>query len=113
MLDEIVQLRRNAKAAKRLLTRLLKKQGCAPKRTITDKLRWRGKDAGDAASRASLTQGPEQWSREFPLRKRLRELRIHRRFATVRVDLLGLAKSFGLRNRFVPSRRERSTFQIH
>lgn len=39
MLDEIVQSRRNTKAAKRLLIRLLKKQGVAPKRMITDKLR--------------------------------------------------------------------------
>ncbi|TVZ74787.1 putative transposase [Rhizobium mongolense USDA 1844] len=39
VLDEIVQTRRNTKAAKRLLTRLLKKQGIPPKRMITDKLR--------------------------------------------------------------------------
>ena len=39
VLDEIVQNRRNTKAAKRLLVRLLKKQGVAPKRMITDKLR--------------------------------------------------------------------------
>ena len=39
VLDEIVQTRRNTKAAKRLLYRLLKKQGLAPKRIITDKLR--------------------------------------------------------------------------
>jgi len=39
VLDEIVQTRRNTKAAKRLLTRLLKKQGMAPKRMVTDKLR--------------------------------------------------------------------------
>lgn len=39
VLDEIVQNRRNTKAAKRLLTGLLKKQGLAPKRMITDKLR--------------------------------------------------------------------------
>ncbi|ESX63978.1 hypothetical protein X759_32605 [Mesorhizobium sp. LSHC420B00] len=38
VLDEIVQTRRNTKAAKRLLTRLLKKQGQVPKRMITDKL---------------------------------------------------------------------------
>jgi len=38
VLDEIVQGRRNTKAAKRLLTRLMKKQGMAPKRIITDKL---------------------------------------------------------------------------
>ena len=39
VLDEIVQNRRNTKAARRLLIRLLKKQGVAPKRMITDKLR--------------------------------------------------------------------------
>jgi putative transposase len=39
VLDEIVQMRRNTKAARRLLIRLLKKQGMAPKRMITDKLR--------------------------------------------------------------------------
>ena len=39
VLDEIVQPRRDTKAARRLLTRLLKKQGIAPKRMITDKLR--------------------------------------------------------------------------
>ncbi len=38
VLDEIVQSRRDTKAAKRLLTRLMKKQGMAPKRIITDKL---------------------------------------------------------------------------
>ena len=38
VLDEIVQSRRDTKAAKRLLRRLLKKQGCPPRRLITDKL---------------------------------------------------------------------------
>ncbi len=38
VLDEIVQSRRDTKAAKRLLRRLLKKQGCPPQRMITDKL---------------------------------------------------------------------------
>ena len=38
VLDEIVQLRRNTKAAKRLLIRLIKKQGGVPKRIVTDKL---------------------------------------------------------------------------
>ncbi|WP_234800328.1 DDE-type integrase/transposase/recombinase, partial [Agrobacterium pusense] len=33
------QTRRDTKAAKRLLIRLLKKQGLAPKRIVTDKLR--------------------------------------------------------------------------
>ncbi|AVC52515.1 DDE domain protein (plasmid) [Rhizobium leguminosarum bv. viciae] len=39
VLDEIVQARRDTQAAKRLLVRLLKKQGLTPKRIITDKLR--------------------------------------------------------------------------
>jgi putative transposase len=39
VLDEIVQVRRNTKAARRLLIRLLKKQGLLPKRMVTDKLR--------------------------------------------------------------------------
>ena len=38
ILDEIVQTRRDTKAARRLLRRLLKKQGCLPRRMITDKL---------------------------------------------------------------------------
>jgi putative transposase len=39
VLDEIVQTRRDTKAAKRLLVGLLKKQGLTPKRIITDTLR--------------------------------------------------------------------------
>jgi putative transposase len=38
VLDEIVQNRRDTKAAKRLLKRLLRKQGGPPRRLITDKL---------------------------------------------------------------------------
>lgn len=38
VLNEIVQARRDTKAAKRLLIRLMKKQGLVPKRIITDKL---------------------------------------------------------------------------
>ena len=38
VLDEIVQTRRDTKAAKRLLKRLLRKQGGPPRRLITDKL---------------------------------------------------------------------------
>ena len=37
MLDILVQSRRNAKAAKRLLRKLLKSQGIAPRVMITDK----------------------------------------------------------------------------
>ena len=38
VLDILVQSRRNAKAAKRLLRKLLEKQGVAPRVMITDKL---------------------------------------------------------------------------
>ena len=38
VLDEILQTRRDGKAAVRLLPRLLNKQGVAPKRIVTDKL---------------------------------------------------------------------------
>ena len=38
MLDNLVKSRRNAKAAERLLRKLLKKQGLAPRVMITDKL---------------------------------------------------------------------------
>ncbi len=39
VLDVLVQSRRNAKAAKRLMRKLLKQQGTAPRVMITDKLR--------------------------------------------------------------------------
>src|SRR5215204_2812970 len=38
VLDEVIQTRRNITAAKCLLKRLLKKQGCPTRRMITDKL---------------------------------------------------------------------------
>jgi transposase-like protein len=39
VLDFLVQSRRNARAAKKLMKKLLKKQGFAPSRIVTDKLR--------------------------------------------------------------------------
>jgi putative transposase len=39
VLDVLVQSRRDARAAKRLMRKLLKSQGCAPRAMITDKLR--------------------------------------------------------------------------
>ena len=76
VLDEIVQSRRNTKAAKRLLTRLMKKQGIAPKRIITDKL------PSYAAAKRQVMPGVEHRSHKglnsraenshLPLRKRER-----------------------------------------
>jgi len=51
VLDEILQTRRNTKAARRLLARLLKRQGLRPMRMITDKL----KSYGSAKRNMSLS----------------------------------------------------------
>ena len=53
VLDILVQSRRNAKAAKRLLRKLLKKQGIAPRVMITDKL------ASYAAAKRDVMPGVE------------------------------------------------------
>src|SRR3954465_2017776 len=53
VLDVLVQSRRNAKAAKRLLRKLLKKQGTAPRVMITDKL------ASYAAAKRTVMPGVE------------------------------------------------------
>lgn len=100
--------RRNAKAAKRLLTRLLKK-GVAPKRMFTDKLRAYG--AGDAGSRALVAQGPQQpENAHVPLRKRERVMQGFRS----RGRLQRFVSIFSaVRNLFVPPRAKRSAFQTH
>jgi putative transposase len=74
VLDEIVQTRRDAKAAKRLLKRLLQKQGCPPQRMVTDKL------GSYAAARRQIMPAVEHWSHKglnnraenshLPLRRR-------------------------------------------
>jgi putative transposase len=112
VLDEIVQNRRDTKAAKRLLTRLLKKQGIAPKRMITDKLRSYG------AARQQVMPHVEHRSHKglnnraenshVPLRKRERMMQGFRspgglqRFISV---------FSAVRNLFVPPRSQRSAFQ--
>jgi putative transposase len=78
VLDEIVQNRRNTKAARRLLTRLMRKQGVLPKRMITDKLR------SDGAARRQVMPDVEHRSHKglnnraenshLPLRKRERSM---------------------------------------
>jgi putative transposase len=112
VLDEIVQNRRNTKAGKRLLTRLLKKQGVAPKRMITDKLRSYG-----AARRQVM---PEHWSHKglnnraenshVPLRKQERIMQGFRSPGSLQrfVSILS-----AVRNLFVPPRSERSALAIH
>ncbi len=56
VLDEILQARRNKRAAKRLLVRLMKCTGLVPKRIVTDKLRSYG------AARREVAPGLDHWS---------------------------------------------------
>lgn len=114
VLDEIVQTRRNAMAAKRLLTRLLKKQGVAPKRIITDKLRSYG------AAKRQVMPEVEHWSHKglnnraenshVPLRKRERMMQGFRSPGSLQrfVSIFS-----AVRNLFVPPRAKRSAFQTH
>lgn len=112
VLDEIVQNRRNTKAARRLLTRLLKKQGIAPTRMITDKLR------SYSAARRQVMPHVQHRSHKglnnraenshVPLRKRERMMQGFRspgglqRFVSV---------FSAVRNLFLPLRSKRSAFQ--
>lgn len=82
VLDEILHLRRDAKAAKRLLKSLLKKAGSPPKRIVTDKLGSYG------AAKRALAPGLEHRSHKglnnraenshLPYRSRERVMRGHR-----------------------------------
>ncbi|GAW37163.1 hypothetical protein RA2_04239 [Roseovarius sp. A-2] len=56
VLDEILQARRDKRAAKRLLVRLMKRWGFVPRRIITDKLRSYG------AAKRELVPGLDHWS---------------------------------------------------
>ena len=114
MLDEIVRHRRDTKAAKRLLTRLMKKQGIAPKRIITDKLASYGA-AGrqvmpsvEHRSHKGLNNRAE--NSHLPLRKRERMMQGFRsagglqRFTSV---------FSAVRNLFVPPRSRQSSLATH
>jgi len=114
VLDEIVQARRDTKAAKRLLMRLLRKQGRHPKRIITDKLR------SYAAAKRTVMPDLERRSHKglnnraenshLPLRKRERWMQGFRSWS----GLLRFVPIFSaVRNLFVPSRSSRSAAAIH
>jgi putative transposase len=107
--DEIVQTRRNPKGAKRLLTRLLQKQGCPPRRLITDKLgsyaaaRRPIRPAVAHRSHKGLTNRAE--SSHVPLRKRERMMQGFRSPG----GLQRFVRVFSaVRNRFVPPRFHRT-----
>ena len=101
VLDEILQIRRDTKAAKRLLKRLLKKQGCPPRRLITDKL-------GSYAAHKRLNNRAED--SHLPFRRRERGIQGFRspRYLQRFVSVFSAA-----RNLFVPPRSRRSARATH
>ncbi|MBO1908152.1 IS6 family transposase [Microvirga sp. 3-52] len=114
VLDEIVQGRRNTKAAKRLLTRLMRKQGMAPKRIVTDKL----PSYGAAIRQVMPTVGHRSHkgldnraeNSHLPLRKRERVMQGFRSVA----GLQRFTSVFStVRNLFVPSHSHQSALATH
>jgi len=114
VLDEIVQGRRDTKAAKRLLTRLMKKQGLVPKRIITDKLSSYG------AARRQVMPGVEHRSHKglnnraenshLPLRKRESIMQGFRSAGGLQQFTSVLS---AVRNLFVPPHSYRSALATH
>jgi len=114
VLDEIVQTRRDTKAAKRLLIRLLKKQGLAPKRIVTDKLR------SYAAAKRDVMPAIEHRSHKglnnraenshLPLRKRERVMQGFRSVGSLQQFVPVFS---AVRNHFVPSHQKHSALATH
>ena len=114
VLDEIVQIHRDTKAARRLLMRLLRKQGRPPKRIITDKL------GSYAAAKREVMPNLEHRSHRglnnraenshVPVRKRERMMQGFRSWR----GLQRFVSTFSaLRNHFVPPRSQRSALSTH
>jgi putative transposase len=111
VIDEIVQVYRNTEAARRLLTRLLRKQGSPPKRIVTDKLGSYG-----AAKRTIMPKIEHRQHKglnnraensHVPIRKRERMMQGFRSWP----GLQRFVSTFSaLRNHFVPPRSHRSAF---
>jgi len=103
VLDEILQTRRNTKAAKRLLTRLLSRQGARPGQMVTDKLRSYGaarrklKSSVRHLSQKGLNNRAE--NSHLPLRKRER---IMQKFRSPGGCQRFVAVFSAIRNLFVP-----------
>ncbi len=116
VLEEILQKRRDKRAAKRLLVALLKRYGFVPKRTITDKLGSYG------AAKADVAPGLVHWLQKglnnqaenchLAYRKRERTMQGHRSLGTLQ---LFVAMHSATRNCFaVPShRRAAQTIRYH
>jgi putative transposase len=114
VLDEIVQNRRNTKAARRLLTRLMRKQGMLPKRMITDKLRSYGaarrQVMPDVEHRSHKGLNNRAENSHLPLRKRERSMQGFRSSGSLQrfISIFSI-----VRNLFVPSHSQRSACQIY
>ncbi|QCM03629.1 IS6 family transposase (plasmid) [Agrobacterium tumefaciens] len=114
VLDEIVQTRRDTKAAKRLLIRLLKKQALAPKRIVTDKLRSYGAAKRDVMpaiehrSHKGLSNRAE--NSHLPLRKRERVMQGFRSVGSLQQFVPVFS---AVRNHFVPSHQKHSALATH
>ena len=114
VLDEIVQNRRDTKAAKRLLIRLLKKTGMPPRRIVTDKLRSYGAARRDIMptvehrSHKGLNNRAE--NSHLPLRKRERTMQGFRSAGGLQRFLSIFS---ALRNLFVTPRHNRSALATH
>ena len=114
VLDEIVQSRRNTKAAKRILTRLLQKQGMPPKRIVTDKLRSyeaaRKQIMPNVGHRSHKGLNNRAENSHLPLRKRERMMQ---HFRSVGALQRFVSIFSAVRNLIVPPRSKRSALQIH
>lgn len=114
VLDEIVQSRRDTKAAKRLLISLLKKAGKPPKRIITDKLRSYGAakrevlPAVEHRSHKGLNNRAE--NSHLPLRKRERTMQGFRSPGSLQRFISIFS---ALRNLFVTPPHKRSALATH
>jgi putative transposase len=114
VLDEVIQTRRDTKAAKRLLKRLLHKQGGPPRRIITDKL------GSYAAARRQVMPEVEQRSHKglnnraenshLPFRRRERA---RQGFRSPRYLQRFVSVFSAVRNLFVPPRSSRSAPATH
>jgi putative transposase len=114
VLDEIVQIHRDTKATRRVLARLLRKQGRPPKRIRTDKL------GSYAAAKRTVMPKVEHRSHKglnnraenshVPVRKRERMMQGFRTWP----GLQRFVSTFSaVRNHFVPPRSDRSALSTH
>lgn len=114
ILHKIVQTPRDTKAARRLLTRLLKKQGCPPWHMITGKL------GSYAAARRQIMPAIEHRAHKglnnraknshVPLRKRERAMQGFRSPGSLQRFVAAFS---AVRNLFVPPRLSRSALATH